>query len=56
MSSHKGLICGIPKVMEKLIIEIERELTLGITRVRESFWDYLKVYVRDMCYSEGRCV
>jgi hypothetical protein len=27
MSSHKGLICGIPNVMEKLVIKIERELT-----------------------------
>jgi hypothetical protein len=32
MSSHKGLICDIPKVMEELIIEIERELTRGIAR------------------------
>jgi hypothetical protein len=56
MSSYKGLICGIPEVMEKLIIEIERELTRGITQVRERFRDWLRDCVRDMCYGEGRCV
>jgi hypothetical protein len=33
MPSLKGLICGIPKVLEKLVIETETELTRGITRV-----------------------
>jgi hypothetical protein len=56
MSSHKGLICSVPKVMENLIIEIERELTQAVTRVRERFRDWLRDCVRDMFCGEGRCV